>query len=422
MIATHSVKLTNARLKQAPVRSRITGNLPEGLISSQSVSMSREFWAAPLNAADMKRYREEAAAIGGDYEFETSLPQITDPQLKQMLLPTPDWREDHYISTTPVYSMGLLAEWNDRQFTQEIPSNRWVVQPTPAAMANHGEMLLMRSGKLQLMRRGVSRIEPGSWTGDFVQLTARCERMNISSGMMSVGFPSMTAIGGMVHVVERATGLDLDFAIGIRDMQRYQSLPRLTLLKTSIGSTTGRAKGRKMDPVPGYSAEEVTGNAEIVLLLRTSGNPEEVAQALKKIHRVAGGQLFDIDISIKHDARPPVASYLIDASRDVIRLLATGEAHDSLDAALRMHTKDGGWKNGKPWGKWFQFRNGYTLSMTGYAFLENPVKRPMSRNNGGLHAWSESVFSLITQGSMSDMAWWSRESADSWVCWRGCQR
>src|SRR5690606_20559978 len=136
----------------------------------QTVSMRREFWATPANAADMRKWRGVIEGLSADFAPEPSLPEIKDPHLKQVLIPV----DDGYVSITPVASMGVLHELYQRLYEQGLPFFTWVVQPTVAAMANHGEALLLQSGKVRMLRRGLAQIAPGSWRGDFVQLTARC--------------------------------------------------------------------------------------------------------------------------------------------------------------------------------------------------------------------------------------------------------
>lgn len=412
MISTHTPKMFNARIKSAAILAKIEGQISDCIICSQTTVMRKEMWAAPANAADMKQWRDTIARLPDDFVLEPCLPDIKDPQLKQLLVPA-DWRNDLYVSVTPVASMGVMHELYRRLYEQNLPFRKWIIQPTPAAMANHGEALLMQSGSVRLLRRGPAKITQGSWRGDFVQLTARCEGMNISSGMVAVGFPAITAIGGYIHSLERKIGQDIEFAFGINSADWVSGVPKITTYKNSYGSSTGRVKGGKVAPVPGYSTEEIVANCEIVLLLKTKADPLELRDILVNTHRLAGGRLFDVDVSVISDGIPPSASYLLDASSDIARKRKK-EGSDSLQAALEMYAMDGSWIDGE----WHQPRNGYTLNQTGYAFLEQPVERIAARGNYP-HAWAESTFSLITQGSMTESCWWSKNSNEAGVFWKG---
>lgn len=413
MIATHSPKMFNGRVKSPALSARIINPPPDFLVNSYTVDMRRELWAAPVNAADIKRWRVEVQQLPSDYGIEISLPDINDPQLKQLLVPL-DWRNDKYLSVTPVASMGVMHELYKRIAEMELPYRKWLIQPTPAALANHGEALVLQGGALRLLRRGLAKIEQGSWTGSFVQLTARCEHMNVSSGMAAVGFPALTAIGGFVHSLERSIGSDIEFAFGMQSADWSSGVPKIPVHRTAYGSSSGRVKGGNVSAVPGYSTEEVTATGKVVLLLQTDEvQLELLAERLKNTHRLAGGALFDVDVSVVSNASPPCASYLLDASVDIARARQkTGV--DSLQAALAMYGLGGEWRDGE----WYQPRNGYTLNHTGYALLEEPVERRNSRN-GYPHAWVEPSFSLITQGSMSDGCWWSRGACESGVFWKG---
>lgn len=412
MIATHTSKMFNSRLKQSAVAARIIATAPTNLVCSQSVKMRRELWAAPINAADIKYWREIATKLPEHYEINPSMPDITDSQLKQLLIPL-DFANNTYASVTPVASMGVIHELYHRLHEMNLPYRKWVIQPTQAALANHGEALLMQSGVVRMLRRGPSKIEQRNWRGDFIQLTARCERMNISSGMMAVGFPAITAIGGFVHSLERSIGYGIEFAFGMRSADWVSGVQRMQTFNGSYGSFTGRTKGGNVNVIPGYSTEEITANCEIVLLLRTDAQPEPLLNILKKTHRLAGGSLFDVDVNIVTDGYPSEASYLLDASADIFRKRQKDNV-DSLQAALEMYAMDGEWIDGK----WHQPRNGYTLNQTGYAFLETPTERAGTRGNYP-HVWAEPIFSLITQGSMTDNCWWSREVTEAGVFWKG---
>ena len=408
MIATHTPKMFKASIKSPALAARLNGRAPSSSICSQTTSMRRELWAAPKNAADIKKWRETVADLPEDFVFERSIPDVDDPFLKQILLP----HNSTYVSVTPVASMGLSYELFERIREMNIPYKKWVVQPNASSIANHGEALLLQHGTVRLLRRGPAQITQGKWRGDFIQLTARCEGMNISSGMLAVGFPAMTAIGGFIHSLERKLGEDIQFAFGIKHADWKLSPPKITTYRTSYGTSLGRVKGGKVVPVSGYATDEILSNCEIVILLRVKAGQTALLDLLEKAHRVAGGILFDMNVSAVTDGYPPEASYLLDASKDIDRL--TGESDiDNLQAALKMYAGDGKWVDKE----WVHSRNGYTLNQTGYALLETPKSRNGSRG-GYLHAWAEPTFSLITQGSMSDNCWWSRVSETSSVFWK----
>lgn len=233
---------------------------------------------------------------------------------------------------------------------------------------------------------------------------------------MAIGWPALTAIGGVAHVIERKTGLKIEFAVGMK--KNYWKFGTEKLSVPTMNSKKRAGRGT-VGIIPGYVRDQIKATAEIIVLFRTADDHRShpmIVDALKGITRLAGGSLFDVSVSVCSDQLPPAAAYLIDAGQDVKRLLKAGGHQDSLDAALSMYGADGEWKNGE----WFQSRNGYTLNQSGYALLEAPKIRKNARSNL-CHAWVEPVFSLVTQGSVSDGAWWRRETAEAGVAWRGGQ-
>jgi len=418
MIATHAPKIFNAKLKASGLTARIDATVPDHIICSKTTTMQREFWGCPVSAGDIKHWRQAAEILPKSKNYTQNIPNLTDTHLKQIILPT-NWAKNDYVSVTPVASMGVLHELHHRVYEMNLPYKKWVIQPNSSAWANHGEAILSQKGALRLLRRGAKKNQESNWTGDFVQLTARCERMNVSGGMISVGFPAITAIGGLVHSLERLIEADIEFALGIKYAQWLSGVPKITTYKRSQGAFHGRTKSGKIEVRPGYITEEIVANCEIVLLLRTKADKQALAKELENKHRLAGGDLFDVKIAIIKNEKAPVASYLRDASIDLIK--KREQAHeqeqiDTLQTALEMYGMHGEWRKGK----WHQPEISYTLNQTGYAFLEIPTSREGSRNNYP-HAWAEPVFSLITQNSMNESCWWERKSAPFGIIWEGRQ-
>jgi len=420
MIGTHNPKMFNARLKQPGLRARILA--PErDVVTSATTALRRELWAIPNNAADMASERAEAEAQAGAALLVPELPRIADPGIKQLLLPVGDWRLDEYVSTTPVPSMGLVHELYKRLSERDLPSIRWKVQPVPAALSNHGEALLLQNGAVRLLRRGVAQVRGrGVWEEAVVALQGRVERMSVAAGMLAVGWPAITAIGGLVHAIERKTGVDLDFAFGMNNVQWVEG-PLHTLSRGATPVVPRALDGRVragqaygvVSPAPGYQRDEIQANGHFVLLLRAPVDSlTAVAAEAGAITRLAGGSIFDAQVYV---SRPGAVrkemAFLLDAS---VELARREKEVDALDAALDAYGRDGEWRDGE----WWQARNGYTLNATGYAWLEQPQRRDNVRGNYP-HVWSESVFSLVTQGSLTPSAWWRRQGDQGGVRWHG---
>jgi len=283
-----------------------------------------------------------------------------------------------------------------------------MLQPTPAAMANHGEAILMQSGQVRLFVRrikSVTRVPVSDWTGNFVQLTALCSGINLDNGMLSAGIPAITAIGGAVHVIERETGLDIDFAIGIQESSQHRGVQKIVGVRSGTGKThtSGAVPGKSLVPTPAYDSSEISGVAKIVLLLRTTSldSLADIAQAARKLTRIAGGALFDVEIKTVTNGHAPKAAYLTEYHAPIAPF------SDALYSAI---------------GNYKQWRLGIVPVMTGYALLEDPQERRNARAR--LHAWAEPVFAQVRLCEMSEAAFWKR-SNELWgvrwcSMWHGC--
>ena len=394
MIATHTPKYFNARVKNEAICSRIE-NVAEYLACSKNVNMRKELWACPLNSANIKKTRAEIEALEDGAEVEAYFPKVTDPKVKQLLLPF----DGNYISVSPVPSVGLLNELFNRLREQRIHNYKHTIQPNMLALANHGEGLLSQGGIVRCLRRGVFHVNKKEYKDSFVQLTANCQNMNISSGMVAVGFPSITSIGGLIHSIERKIGKDILFSIGLKNCNWKKGIEK------SVAVT-----GKKVSNV--LASDEIKANADIVILLKTGDmrDLENVANELKNVTRVCGGSLFNTNVSIIKNGTPDYASYLYDCS---FNLKATNEK-DVLQVALDFYSSDMEEVDGKnvPSG------NNYTLNHTGYALLETPTERNNSRG-GYKHAWVEPTFSLVAQTDMCNLAWWVRKQDEQGVFWQG---
>lgn len=421
MIGTHAPKMFNPRLRQPGFSARIIA--PEAdVVSSATVKLRRQVFACPLNAADMPQAKATAAEALRGWSSDAQLPAIRDPQLKQLIVPSGDWRADEYLAVSPVASMGLAHELFHRLREKRAPYAKWLVQPIAAALANHGEALMLQSGYMRLMRRGQSRPEASSvWRGErpIAMLRCRVQRMNISGGMICVGWPAITAIGGLVHALERKTGCELRFAIGAEGVEwvagARHTVNRGTPLGPSDGVRVGKVRGKTAIPTPGYMRDEIEANGWVTLLLDGAEDPASLSPALLGLTRLAGGSLFDTTFHVVQPGQSVgQASFLIDASAELRR---RPQPVDALDAALEAYMRNGEWDDE---GLWRQTDNGYGLNMTGYAPLELAQLRRGTRGNYP-HAWAEPVFSLVTQGPLTPMGWWQLQQGACGVRWKAIQ-
>ncbi|MDY0071843.1 MAG: hypothetical protein RBR77_04255 [Thauera sp.] len=397
MIATHIPKLINSRLKQPALCVPDVGPVPAGLLYSGSVQMRRKYWAAPSNAAQMRAAREMVASLMGRLP-EYSVPALQDGRAKQILLPR-DWRADDYVAVTPVSHAGVLHEWHCRLNDENLPYMNWMVQPNTAAWSNHSELLLEQRGRLRLLQCPVMPPAESDWRGDFVQVTFRAESANLSGGYMAAGWPAVSAVGGFVHVLERATGQNIDFAIGLRSAQMNMGVRKTV-------------NDRGPDPKPDFVVEEVTGHIDVVLLL-DGHDLDVIARTLAAPmapRRFAGGSVHIFDVAVRENARAPAATYL--------HRLAVDE-HDVMSAACREIASSGAWEVSRN-GRSFKPNRGMVmLTQVGYVLLSQPEQNQHARG-GYLHAWGEQVHAIVQQGPMAESAWWRQWSDGEFVGYDGC--
>lgn len=375
MIGTHAPKLFNSRIQQAAICADIQGEIPKQYICSKNLTQGKKYWALPNSAAYMRIFKEQIEALKG--KPEDVLPDNIAPEIKQLLLPY----QNDYVSVSPVPSCMVLSEVWKRLKEKETTYKHWTIQPTQAAMATHGQILSEQYGRVRMFIRGTKKVDARLAEKDsFVQLEAEIQDLNIASGMVAQGFPAITAIGGLVHMLERETNQKIQFAIGFKKIQHHEGVKKFSRYKS--GNIT-----------PALITEEITGNARIVLLLK-GYNLEDIAKALKGIRRFASGRIVDETISIQHNTQPSAASFLNDASDDLV--IAT----DALDAAIDVY-------KGKD--------SMHTIIHAGYAFLEEPTLRTDSRQ--GKHTWAEPLFASVCLSPFSKQSWWSRYEEDKFVVW-----
>lgn len=380
MIGTHTVKLINARAKQDALCANIVADLDKRYITSSTVKLSKQHWACPYNAADMRKWKDE------DIEPVISLPDIQDGRaVKQILLPMDNWQQDGYVATSPIESLGLLHELYLRAAQTNVQHRYFEIEPTPAARANHGELMLEQKGKLCLLTRGITNnihYKTDSRTS-CVAVRFEAQNTNISSGFFALGHPAITAVGGLVHAIERDIGQDIKFAIGL-DSTFFQSQRRYSRFNKSPKKV-----------VWGLTTE-LTAHLDILLLLECEDLPALYSHLSKRpINRFAGGSVWNYQVELINDECPPMSNYIVNAIDDI------DIQTDALDAALELYHEQ------PPI---------YSVNQIGYAFLEEKTERKMARN-GYDHVWSEPIYSMVKQAGFTNKAWWKRGSNEDHVAW-----
>ncbi|WP_424408127.1 hypothetical protein [Pasteurella sp. PK-2025] len=346
-----------------------------------------------MTAAEMGVYR--AISEEERKQHPQKIPNIEDPRLvKQLLMPF----QNSYISVSPVPSCGVLHEISQRGFENKIfPIYRRTIQPVFSAWSNHGEMLLAQKGRIALLIKSLieSRQQKKSKSA-YLTIKCRVEKMNVSSGMAAILFPSITAIGGAVHTIERAVNKKLDFAIGFKNLSFTKS-----------GVLSNAVKGKKV--IPQLTLDEITATADVIILLKLKrGTSEEEKKEVldylqsNPLNRIAGGTTWEYNAYFA--PYNDNYTFVVDDSREVEQELQEGK--DALDVAFDKY-KNKGEVNETGLFEITE-KTGVIINHTGYAFLESPRPREHTRNNYP-HAWVEPVFSVVKQEIFSKSVFWTRK-------------
>lgn len=377
MLATHSIKALNSRMQQSAIRAVLTQQLPPETFSSQLVPV--KYFAAPTNAADIRTYRELAEYENSQQtsieDMGIALPGIQDGRITQVLLPY----ADDYVSITPVCSLGLMNAVNHATLERR---RMQAIQPVVASIANHGDPVCAYKGYTKLINNWINKDpDETELESGVVLLTARCERIVLANGYITSGLPALTAIGGAVHVLERQTGLNIPFAFGIKNRTGFQDakLGQLNNREHRTNTNTGKKA---------IFSHEVTANADIAIALKfdSLADAEKIIDACKLLQRLAGGHLFELEAKITTE----IPGY---------------NWYNKIDDPYKCATFD-------------QFihavNEGFSLVQTGFAMLETPSIKPMSRLN--IHAWAEPVFHLFSLGQLR--TFFKLDSGETVIYWR----
>lgn len=394
-IGTHTGKLLNARAQDAAVRAQLAA-YPADLVSSGTVKIEKLNWGMPFNGALMGRATAEIDA--GRIPAEPMLPPPSGNG-KQVIVPLENWRDDGYVCVGPLISAGLTHEMWRR--LEKSPATRSLsIQPNPAARVNHGEQMLAQYGRVRLLRRGLIELgAPGQVDGPCVEFSGRVTGANIGAGMIARAFPALTAIGGLVHTAERATGLDLEFAIGYSGGIDWRRPGYVTRRLKNGGLTNA------------IWMDELTATARFTLLLRARDPADNIdtgalVDHLYSLTRLAGGSIFEHDVAfLERGADAPDANFIVDDSAALHRLL--GGDSDALAAAILAIAEPQTGKLPR------------TLNPVGWGLLGSAVKG--NSRQGYPFFWAESLHGLVTQEQLSPRAWWRRVPADGFVRWMGAE-
>lgn len=397
MFATHNPKTLNSQLSQAPITATIS-SAPVHLLCSANVT-GQNLWAAPCGgAAQIRVAREETQAmIDSGADIEIVIPDLTDGRVKQLLLPY----LGSYVALSPLPSGKVMRQVHERIKVMQVAtasdgpflySYMRKIQINNMASNNHGDPVATSGGKVRLIKQTVFHVseqDPQPFPESGVLITADMTALQVSSNYVQAGLPAITAIGGAVHVIERATGLDLPFAVG------FDAIDPSLWITGKRGTNFKHPKKVVMALI----TDEITSNTKIYLFLRC---PPQHAQAVidaASLNRIGGGTVWNMTA-----LAVTANKHLQPACRWLMPLhAATGEHSDVLDAMLEMRRE-----------------NPATIGITqtGYALLHEPRQQAMSRADSKLHAWAEPVFSAChMHKDLTNQGFWQLKNDANVLHW-----
>lgn len=398
MFVTHTDKILNLSSKQKPLCTKITFPPPSNLICSANTALRKPLWALPSDPNDINIWIEKGAQLDeriSIFGAPKSIPKTLESGLKENLIY--QIHNDTYMAVSQVPSLGFLNEVYSRAFERKLPfkSHRLHKSQKSKYMQNRtlekgGEFSCRLKGKTYPLVRGHKSevMNPEIIDDRYIQIIAHCHKMSISSGYVSIGYPSLFYIWNAINSIEKELKVSLKFAFGILESEWFQN--------SYYGSNIGSA--------------QILSDSKIVLLIqvRSDVHPENLLEAVKrKLKFLAGGDISNPQITIQEKCTPPPASYLKSAEKDF--LSASGD--DSLDKALNLYEGGGVWINDCPGLPKWNGDTTYLINQTGIVFLENPKKKPGTRNPHGFHAWVEPGFSLVKQGNFDSSSWWGADQS-----------
>lgn len=462
MLATHSPKFLDQTIKVKGIQKVIDCEVPKHFICSKNIGLRQLFWACPTNAADIKTWREISAKVQPLVEDKTIrsealditlndqpviqefFPEDMDGEMKSVLLPfdyvdeekgVEGIRQLPYVAVTPVPSLGVIHEVFKRGFElgRSNPLIQQTLQPNPMALSNHGETLLMQAGRYRAFEIHVPRTydllrpriinKEDELVFPYLVFIAKVGDANVNAGLIAQGIPSITALGGFVHMLERETKQNIDFAVGFREVgvhegkKRYinQSMKNKANLKNGVASNTR------------FTLNETTGSFEIVFLFKCKKQNALLYHLLNKPYRIAGGHVHEI-LYAGHKIQQSKFQYawlynqskFTDKINDFFEKNPTVKVHskdedgkiisehdaDLLDCAFHLHTI-------------YENYNSYGILSNGYILLEEPQQRTSVRTNGYKHAFAEPIFCLINLCTEFDdtQSFWKRFHTKNLVYW-----
>lgn len=403
MIITHSIKITNPRAKSAGVIS-LRQSVNGFLSNADAIRYSKQFWAAPTNAADMPAAKLAAEAANKSRKaVEECFPPSLSYADKQLFMKT----ERGYVLHTPAIGCALLHAMNALLKADISAATAINHQPIPAAWANHGEVMLANHGKLRAVSIGNNQTKgfnanykhtdsEGKMTGIFLVIEGVVQGFNANSGLIAVGVPSITAIHGLID--SWAMGIESSLIKSIKSIKFAFGIKKESWSSASIKGTNNTPDVKSKADMPMIAYSEKKGDCEFRIILSANSMWDTSAEKalLEKIQehavsgswRLAGGTVFDLAVKKATEISPDGFAYLKAGQYSI----------DPIQEAVQAA------KN----------RESFPI-MVGYRLLEEPKLKTGLRDGKTPHAFSEALY-LPCTFSRSPAFWSYCFTNDIGVC------
>lgn len=382
MIITHSNKFLSPKSKLVGAIYAGEIHAPYYVISSNYAQQSKKYWANAITAAYYKEAKEAAEkANKGDYVAENSFPDFIDTYAKQLFFKT---KSGEYIIHTPLTSCALVDEFTvkAREIQKEYISTKskkhmgysnFRIQQSGVTLVNRGELAAKHGGIFfikmtwgNLRDKGINKYDrlrtiKLEKNKKYLFFYGRLSDANVNSGFISAGLPSLTAIGGMIESIEVKLNYSesIPFAFGFKNNRISRGGKLGTDFKSGKVSTQ-------------LVMEEKKGELDFVIVLDvTNFNFKEISDQLIKIHRLAGGMIFDVKISETEINNNNEYLFFRNCKNIMKKALESGDVIDYI------------------------IRGNFHPIHCGFALLEKPTCRKGVRCHDKIiykHAFSEPVF------------------------------
>ncbi|MDB0171197.1 hypothetical protein CTY74_09460, partial [Acinetobacter baumannii] len=274
-MATHSAKLFHRKGTQPPLCAQIQTRIPNTYISSATVNLERFTWSDPLQIETNKRT------------------DIVDLKTKQITVSYNNNLDS--VAITPMTAIGLYYELFKRENNSDefVPGTKltdFCIEFNDRALCEYNEVISTLNGHIkafstpEIKANSLSGTKKISLDENTFGLTVQLKNANLSSNMIAVGLPSITAIAGFFMFIEHRTGIKADFAIGIKN----------TIKNTVVEMYGNRSSLRGFRSFIDKRVDQRNGDIELTFIIRCNST-EEVINLKSWIQsndfKIAGGDV-----------------------------------------------------------------------------------------------------------------------------------